>query len=133
MEIKRNEATLNRPEGDRVIDASFVFADIPEFVKQLKTEKSWEKNDRNGITVFKSSSLTIVITALQASAELAHNNVNAFMTVQLLDGDARVSTSEGDAELKENNLVAFHPGVPHTIHALTDIIILLSIYNKDNE
>lgn len=133
MEIKRNEATLNRPEGDRVIDASFVFADIPEFVKQLKTEKSWEKNDRNGITVFKSSNLTIVITALQASAELAHNNVNAFMTVQLLDGDARVSTSEGDAELKENNLVAFHPGVPHTIHALTDIIILLSIYNKDNE
>jgi hypothetical protein len=50
MEIKRNEATLNRPEGDRVIDAPFVFLDIPEFIHQVKKEKAWKKYDRNGIT-----------------------------------------------------------------------------------
>jgi quercetin dioxygenase-like cupin family protein len=131
MEIKRNEATINRPDGDRVIDAPYVFVDIPEFVKQLKVEKSWEKNDRNGITVFKSTNLTVVITALQAAAEVGHNNMDAFMTMQVLDGDVRVTTPDGDVDMKESNLIVFHPGIPHTIHAITDIIILLSIYNKE--
>ena len=45
MEIKRNQATFNRPQGDRVIDASYVFIDIPAFVDQIKMEKAWEKND----------------------------------------------------------------------------------------
>ena len=38
MEHKRNEATLNRPEGDRVLDASYVFIDINEFTRQLREE-----------------------------------------------------------------------------------------------
>ena len=131
MEIKRNEATVNRPDGDRVIDAPFVFINIPDFVKQIKSEKAWEKNDRNGITVFKSEHLTVLVTAMQAAAEIAQNNVNAFMTVQVLEGDVRVTTGEGDVDLKENNMLAFHPGVPHTIHAITDMILLISIYHRE--
>src|SRR5690606_19743096 len=70
MEFKRNESTLNRPEGDRVLDAPYVFIDIPSYIDQVKQEKAWEKNDRNGITVYKSDRVTIVITALQAGAEI---------------------------------------------------------------
>jgi len=40
MENKRNEATLNRPEGDRVLDAPYVFVNIPEFIRQLKSEEA---------------------------------------------------------------------------------------------
>ena len=43
METKRNEATLNRPEGDRVIDAPYVFMDLDQFILQLKNEESWTK------------------------------------------------------------------------------------------
>lgn len=130
MEIKRNEATFNRPEGDRVIDAPYVFVDIPAFVDQIKTEKAWQKNDRNGITVFKSSELTLVITALQASAEISHNNVEAYMTVQVLEGEVRISTQDGDVDMRSGNVIAFHPGIPHSIHAITDMILLISIYNN---
>ena len=42
MENKRNEATLNRPEGDRVLDAPYVFINIPEFIRQLKSEEAWQ-------------------------------------------------------------------------------------------
>lgn len=130
MEIKRNEATYNRPEGDRVIDAPYVFVDIPAFVDQIKTEKAWQKNDRNGITVFKSSELTLVITALQASAGISHNNVNAFMTVQVLEGEVRISTQDGDVDMRSGNVIAFHPGIQHSIQAITDIILLISIYDN---
>jgi quercetin dioxygenase-like cupin family protein len=130
MEIKRNEATVNRPEGDRVIDASYVFVDIPAFIEQVRREKAWEKNDRNGITVFKSADLTILITAMQAAAVLKHNNVKAFMTVQVMEGEVRIETQNGDVDMRPGNMIAFHPGIPHTIHAITDMILLISIYDN---
>ncbi len=129
MEIKRNEATINRPDGDRVIDAPYVFVDIPAVIEQIKREKAWEKNDRNGITVFKSSELTLVVTALQAAAAIDHNNVQAHMTVQVIEGDVRVVTTDGDVDMKSGNMIAFHPAIPHTIHAITDVILLITIYN----
>ena len=129
MEIKRNEATINRPDGDRVIDAPYVFIDLPAFIDQIRREKAWEKNDRNGITVFKSSELTLVITALQAAATLDHNNVQAHMTIQVIEGDMRIATTDGDVNMKNGNVMAFHPGVPHTIHAITDVILLITIFN----
>jgi quercetin dioxygenase-like cupin family protein len=129
MEIKRNEATVNRPDGDRVIDAPYVFIDIPAFTDQIKREKAWEKNDRNGITVFKSSELTLVITALQAAATIEQNNVSAHMTIQVLEGDARIATADGDVDMRNGNMIAFHPGIQHTVHAITDVILLITIYN----
>jgi len=133
MEIKRNEATFNRPEGDRVVDAPYVFIDIHAFVDQIRTEKAWQKNDRNGITVFKSPEITIVITALQASAEISHNNIEAYMTVQVLEGEVRISTQEGDVDMRSGNVIAFHPCVPHSIHAITDMILLISVCHNTRQ
>jgi len=131
MEIKRNEATINRPEGDRVLDAPVVFIDIPAFVEQLKNEKAWEKNDRNAITVFKSETVTIVVSALQAAAQLNDNNVDEFVTIQVLEGNIRVTTQEGDIDMKEKNIVTFHPGIEHSIHSITDAIVLITTHHKE--
>lgn len=133
MEIKRNEATLNRPEGDRVLNAPYVFIDTPSFIDQVKQEKAWEKNDRNGITVFKSDNLTIVITALQASAEIKENTVDGLFTIQVLKGDARINTPDGDVNITAGQLLTFHPGVPHSIVALSDAVFLLSNYNTEEK
>jgi quercetin dioxygenase-like cupin family protein len=133
MEIKRNEATVNRPEGDRVIDGTYVFIDIPSFVRQLTEEKAWEKNDRNGITVFKSSNITIVITALQADAEIKDNSVDGFLTLQVLEGSARIVTSDGDIDAVKNQVLALHPRVTHSIRAISDVIFLLTNYSKEEE
>ena len=133
MEIKRNEATLNRPGGDRVIDAPYVFIDIPAFIDQVKKENAWEKNDRNGITVFKSDKLTMVITALQASAKISDNTVDGFLTLQVVKGEARIGTPDGDIDATENQVVTFHPGVRHSILALSDTIFLLTNYSIEEK
>lgn len=133
MEYKRNEATINRPEGDRVLDGSYVFVDIPSYVKQLKDEKAWEKNDRNGITVFKSSTITIVITALQEGAAIMDNSVDGFLTIQLLSGKAKISTTDGDIDVVEHQLIALHPGIEHSFIAQSDVVVLLTTYDKDEE
>ena len=133
MEMKRNEATLNRPEGDRVIDASYVVIDTDQFTKQIKSEAAWEKNDRNGITVFKTDNLTAVLTCLHKDALIKDNSVDGIFQVQVLGGKIRISTTDGDIELEGGQLIVFHPGVRHTIEALKKSTILLQTINENGK
>ena len=124
MDIKRNDATLNRPEGNRVIDAPYVFMDIPVFTDQLKREKSWDKNDRNGITVFKSEKMTMVVTMLKEGAEVKRNSDYGYLTVQVLKGEISIVTADETLNVKESQAIAFHPNVIHSFRALTDTTLL---------
>ena len=129
MEIKRNEATLNRPDGDRVLDGTYVFVDLPSYIRQIREEKAWEKSDRNGITVFKSDNITTVITVLQKGSAMRDSQTDEFLSVQVLDGNVRFSTPEGDIDAVKNQLITFHPQVKHSIEALSESIILLTTFN----
>src|SRR6185369_3395464 len=133
MEIKRNDATLNRPDGDRVIDAPYVFIDMGQFIKQIKSEETWDKNDRNGITVFKTENLTAVLTCLHKDAAIKDNSVDGIFQVQVLGGKIRISTTDGDIELEGGQLIVFHPGVRHTIEALKKSTILLQTINENGK
>ena len=126
MENKRNEATLNRPEGDRVLDAPYVFVNIPEFIRQLKSEEAWQKMDRNGITVFKTGRVTTVLTCLHAKAILKNNLVDGIFTVHVLEGIIRVKTPDGDVDMQANQIMAFHQLIDHSIEAMMDSVILFT-------
>jgi quercetin dioxygenase-like cupin family protein len=130
MELKRNEATINRPEGDRVLDASYVFVDLPDFIRQLKDEKTWDKNDRNGITVYKTDRLTIVLTLMHEGASIPDNKVDGLFTLQVLEGVVRVVTINGDVELKEQQMISFHSNEPHSITAQTEAAFLIWNYTE---
>jgi len=133
MEIKRNEATLNRPEGDRVLDAPYVFMDLNDFVKQLKDEEAWDKNDRNGITIFKTDNLTTVLTCLHKEAAIKDNTVDGLFQVQVLSGKVRISTNDGDVDMKDGEMITLHPNVPHSLLALKKSTLLMqTIYEKNN-
>jgi quercetin dioxygenase-like cupin family protein len=132
MEIKRNEATLNRPEGDRVLDAPYVFMDLNDFIKQLKDEEAWDKNDRNGITIFKTDNLTTVLTCLHKEAAIKDNSVDGLFQVQVLSGKVRVSTDDGDVDMKEGEMITLHPNVSHSLVALKKSTLLLqTVTEKD--
>lgn len=133
METKRNEATLNRPEGDRVIDASYVFMDLDQFIQQLKNEESWEKNDRNGITIFKTDNLTTVLTCLHKDASIKDNSVDGIFQVQVLSGRIRITTEDGDIEMEKGKMIVFHPGIGHSIQALKKSSLLLQTINENGK
>lgn len=125
MEIKKNDATLNRPEGERVLDAPYVIADISTFVEQLHGEEAYSKNGKNGITVFKSEGLTQVITSMKAGEEIIENEVEGFVSIQVLKGKAVLKIAEGDRMLEEKQLVTIHPHVVHSFKAVSDVDLLL--------
>ncbi len=132
MENKRNEATLNRPEGDRVIDAPYVFINIPDFVRQLKEEDAWEKNDRNAITVFKTDKVTMVVVCLHAKAILKDNLVDGIFSIQVIEGVVRVASPDGDVDMMANQVITFHQLVDHSVEALMDSALLLTNHTADS-
>lgn len=131
MELKNIDATISRPDGERLIDAPFVFVDLEKYGLQLKKEDAWEKNDRNGITVYKTGGITIVITCLHKNAVIEKNSVDGWMTVQVLEGVIDFTVKEKTMVLAKNQLMTLHPEVEHTILAKQDATLLL--INKAGE
>jgi quercetin dioxygenase-like cupin family protein len=131
MENKYNEATLNRPEGDRVIDAPQVFIDLDDYLRQIREESAWEKNDRNAITVFKTDKLSMVLVGLHANAKMEHQPVDGILTIQLLEGKASVKAGGKTKDLKPATILTLHPSTDHIIEALDDTFLLLTVYMVD--
>ena len=133
MENKRNEATVNRPEGDRVLDAPYVFINIPDFIRQLKSEEAWQKNDRNGITVFKSARVTMVLTCLRAKAIMHDVLVDGIFSIQVLEGVVRVRTPDGEVDMQANQVITFHQLVDHSIEAMMDSVLLFTNNSSETQ
>jgi len=125
MEIKYNEATINRPGGDRILDAPFVFSDLEKYTQQLKEEEAWQKNDRNSITVFKTRGFTMVLTCLHKDAAIPKNLMDGLLTIQVLDGsiDFEIDTT---VTMSKHQMVTLHPGIEHNITAKEDAVILIT-------
>lgn len=127
MKIKNNEATDLRPEGARLIDAPVVNIDIPQFIKQLKTEATWQSNDRNAITVFKTNGLRIVLIALHEEAVMKKHTADGIISVQVLEGELNFSTDNESFILRQGNIVALHKGLPHSVKAIKESVFLLTL------
>jgi hypothetical protein len=130
MVIKNNEATANRPEGDRILDAPYVFINLPEYLRMIKDEKAWIVNDRNGITLFKGNGLTVVLTALKKGAVLNKVETEGFMTLQLLEGSVIVNTPDGNMNVQPNQMMVFRPAIQYSVSAGIESSFLLSHYNS---
>ncbi len=95
MEEKYNESTINRPEGDRPVDAPVVLVNIPDLIRQLKKEKAWDKNDRNAITVFKNDKMRLVLVALHKKAEMTTAHPENIFSLQMIDGKVKLYSRKG--------------------------------------
>jgi hypothetical protein len=133
MPLKNNEATLNRPHGDRILNAPYVFASIRDYITLVKDEKTWQKNDRNAITVFKSDSLAIVISVLKQNAAMNDIQAAGIMTLQVLEGKIKIITPDGELETFGNDLMVLHSGIQHSIVAIEDCALLITHYNFTGE
>lgn len=127
MEIKNNESTDLRPEGARLMDAPLVSMDIPEFIKQLKAEATWENSDRNAMTVYKTNGMRIVLIALHEDAVLKKHTADGIISVQVLEGEINFSTDKESKVLIQGSMIALHKGLPHSVKAIKESVFLLTL------
>jgi quercetin dioxygenase-like cupin family protein len=124
---KYNEATTNRPEGDRPVDAPLLFINIPDLIKQIKKEKAWDKNDRNAITVFKSDKMSIILVALHKKAEMTTERPENIFSLQVLTGKLKLHTGIETTEVKKEEVFVLHANIPYKIEAVKKSIFLLTV------
>ena len=127
MEEKHNEATANRPEGDRSIDASLLLIDLPKYINQLKNEKAWQTNDRNSITVFKTDKIRTVLVAMHEGAIMHTMRPDNVLTIQVLEGNLKLLAEEKFIEIKKQQFFAIHEQIPYTLEALEEAVFLLTV------
>ncbi len=127
METKNNESTDLRPEGARLIDAPLVSIAIPEFIKQLKAEATWQNSDRNAITVFKTNGLRIVLIALHEEAVMKKHTAEGIISVQVLEGEISFSTDKETKVLMHGDMIALHQGLAHSVKAIKESVFLLTL------
>ncbi|OKL40494.1 cupin domain-containing protein [Pontibacter flavimaris] len=124
---KSNEATPQRPEGDRPLDAPLVEMDLSAFRKQIKEEQAWHNSDRNAITIFKTNGLRLVLVGLHQGAEMKTHTAPGIINVQVLEGRIRFTTEQQSAEMGEGRMLALHAGIPHSVLALEESVFLLTL------
>ena len=127
MEEKFNEATQQRPEGDRVMDAPMVTIDLPSFVQQIKQEAAWKDTDRNAITVFKTNGMRLVLIALHRGAEMKTHTANGIISIKIIDGKIKFSTVDRTVELNKGQMLGLHKGIPHSVLAIEETVFLLTL------
>lgn len=127
MENKSNESTPQRPEGDRMLYASLIDADLNKLINQLRMEPAWEQSDRDSITIYKSDKLRIVLVGLHQGAELKTHKVNGSITVQILDGDIRFITGEQTIELSKGHIIVLEKQLDHSVVAINEAFFLLTL------
>jgi quercetin dioxygenase-like cupin family protein len=127
MDNKFNEATSQRPLGDRILDAALVNIDLASFAKQIKEEKAWKESDRNAITVFKTDGMRIVLIALHKDAEMTKHRAAGIISLQVMEGKIQFTSNEQSVELGRGQMLALHKGLSHSVLATEDTLFLLTL------
>ena len=129
MEEKFNNATPQRPEGARPLDASIIPVDIPRYIDQLKQEEAYHKNGKNAITVFKSDKVTITLIALKEGQNFhpGQNEDTAVMSVYLIKGKLHFESLGQVTTITQNELITLHQQLSFNASAIADCICLLTL------
>lgn len=127
MENKSNEATPQRPEGDRMLDAPVVEMDLNKLVLQIKSETAWEEADHNAITIFKSDLMRIVLMGMNKNAELKTHTAKGTISVQVIAGKINFTANDNTVSMEAGQMLVLHEKILHSVLALTESFFLLTL------
>lgn len=130
MEEKYNQATHQRPEGTRPLDAAIIPINIPKYIDAIKQEEAYHKNGKNAITIFKSDQVTITLIALKENQSFhpGQNEDTVIMSIQLLNGSLSFESLGTMSTLKEGELMVMHQQLSFNAAAISDCICLLTLF-----
>lgn len=127
METIIHEISVERNGKDRIIDATMLCVNLPHFINQIKLEEAWHKNDRNAITLLKTSFLRIVLIALHKGALLKKHIVPQMISVQVLEGKMQFITDVQTIDLVAGDIITLYDGVAHSVVATEETVFLLTL------
>ncbi|WP_181308751.1 cupin domain-containing protein [Rufibacter sp. XAAS-G3-1] len=130
LPTKPTEATPQRPDSARHLDAPLLTLDLTRSLAQIKEEKAWLTSDRNALTLYKSEEVRVVLIGLHAGAQMKTHTAPGPISVQVLEGQLTFEALPHATVLTTGQQVVLPAGVPHRVEALVESVFLLTLFRK---
>lgn len=113
-----------RPPGP--LEGPLLSFDMNAEIEQLRREDAWQ-GGRNSKTLVKYPDFRVVLTVLQANAQLHEHRAAGRISVQTLAGHIRMHAASKVFDLPAGHLLALEREIEHDVEALEDSAFLLTI------
>jgi len=110
----------------RLQDALLKFGVASE-ADQLRAQAVPSGTGRAAKTLVKEGPIRVTLVALRRGVALEEHHVAGPVTIQVLHGTFRLSTDQGDTDVRAGELVVLDAGIPHAVHAREDCALLLTV------
>ena len=107
------------------LQAEHLLLDLEAAARDLRSFD--EAQDRRAVTLVRQSGLNVVLVHLRAGAALEEHAAPGPVTVSVLDGHVEVMLGGESFDAPGRRLVAFDAGVRHSVRAIDDSTLLLTI------
>lgn len=129
-QIKQNDATPLRPEGDRLLFAPLIEIDLQSSIAQIKNEVSWSEKDHNSIALFKSDSMRIVLMGFHKDAQLKPHSAKGVISLLVITGSIDFIANEKTVRLQKDQMITLDEGIVHSLTAQSESFVLLTLVMK---
>ena len=99
----------------------------------LRDQAASTKTGRAGKTLVKEGSLRITQLALRKGATLGSHQIAGAVSMHVLRGRLRLTTSDGEMVLESGELVAMAAGVDHDSEAMSDCLVLITMAMRNEQ
>ena len=108
------------------LEAEHMVLDLGAIVTELHGATA-RGQARRGVTLLKQGGMSLVLTHLHAGGTLQEHAAPGVATVQVLDGQVRLEIGGESLDVPFGRLVAFNAGVRHSVKALEDSTLLVTL------
>lgn len=108
------------------LQAEHLILDLQEAAAELRSLTD-SGQDRRAVTLVRESGLSVVLVDLRSGAELREHAAPGPITVQVIDGRVRIGIEDEQFDSAAYRLVAFDAGVRHSVQAIEDSTLLLTL------
>ncbi len=100
---------------------------LEDQIAEVKKEAAWEHGERGAKTLVKEGGLSAVLTVMRAGTALHEHQTEGPATIHCLVGRIELDAHGRTVELAAGELAALDGGVRHSVRAVTESAILVTL------
>jgi len=113
--------------GSRPLMERLMAFDLAAEIGRLRAEGEWADGDRNSVTLAKEVDFRVLLSVLRGGARLSEEDGDARVSIQLLDGAARLDVGGTEETLDAGSLAVVDAGTQWHLTAAGDCAVLLTL------
>jgi quercetin dioxygenase-like cupin family protein len=116
-----------RPHPSERLSGPAVLLNLPEFTQALYAEPRPSKQGHRQVSLVHRGPLRLVLFAFEPGGELPEHRAPGHVVIHCLRGQIEVEALGARERMEANEALVLDPDVPHTVKALTQSEMLLTV------